>query len=144
MNQARVICRKGKLSTGAEQRPHASVRVTHFSRDRLCDAMDPPGSSVPGILWARILQWAAVPTSRGSSRPRDGICISRVSYIAGGFFTTEPPGKPTQRSDLRKCEKDVNRMEPANVGRKARPVTMGGSDSGLPPQSTHGHWTPVN
>ena len=35
----------------------------------LCDLMDcsPPGSSVHGILQARILQWAAIPSSRGSS-----------------------------------------------------------------------------
>ena len=35
----------------------------------LCDPMDGslPGSSVHGILWARILQWVAMPSSRGSS-----------------------------------------------------------------------------
>ena len=35
----------------------------------LCDAMDssPPGSSVYGILQARILEWVAIPFSRGSS-----------------------------------------------------------------------------
>ena len=35
----------------------------------LCDLMDcsPPGSSVPGILQARILAWVAMPSSRGSS-----------------------------------------------------------------------------
>ena len=35
----------------------------------LCDPMDcsPPGSSVHGILQARILKWAAIPFSRGSS-----------------------------------------------------------------------------
>ena len=39
----------------------------------LCDPMDssPAGSSVPGILQARILEWVAMPSSRGSSRPRD-------------------------------------------------------------------------
>ena len=39
----------------------------------LCDPMDcrPPGSSVHGILQARILEWVAVPFSRGSSQPRD-------------------------------------------------------------------------
>ena len=38
----------------------------------LCDLMDccPPGSSVHGILQARILEWVAIPSSRGSSRPR--------------------------------------------------------------------------
>lgn len=35
-------------------------------------------------------------------------------------------------------------QEAANVGRKARAVTTGGSDGGLQPQSTHGHWTPAS
>ena len=39
----------------------------------------PPGSPVHGILQARILEWAAIPFSRGSSQPRDRICISYVS-----------------------------------------------------------------
>ena len=63
---------------------------------RLCDPMDcsPPGSSVHGILQARILEWVAIPSSRGSSWPRDQTHISWLSCIAGGFSTTEPPGKP--------------------------------------------------
>ena len=48
----------------------------------------PPGSSVHGISQARILQWVAMPSSRGSFRPRDWTYISYVSCIAGGFFTT--------------------------------------------------------
>ena len=57
-----------------------------------CDPMDcsPPGSSVHGIFQA-ILELIAIFSSRVSSPPRDGACIS---YISGGFFTTEPPGKP--------------------------------------------------
>ena len=51
----------------------------------------PPGSSVHGILQARILKWVAISSSRGSSRPMDR---TRVSWIAGRFFTTESPGKP--------------------------------------------------
>ena len=43
-----------------------------------------PVSSVHGILHARILEWVAIPFSRGSSQPRDKI---QVSLIAGGFFT---------------------------------------------------------
>ena len=39
---------------------------------------------VHGILQARILEWIAVPFSRGSSQPRDQ---TQVSLIAGGFFT---------------------------------------------------------
>ena len=61
----------------------------------VCDPMDgsPSGSSVHGILQARILEWVAISSSRGSSQPRDQTCISCVSCIAGGFFTTEPEGK---------------------------------------------------
>ena len=52
----------------------------------LCDPMDckPPGSSVHGILQARILEWVAISLSRGSSWPRDR---TQDSCIAGGFFT---------------------------------------------------------
>ena len=44
----------------------------------LCDAMDcsPPGSSVHGILQARILEWAAIPFSRVSSPSRDQTRVS--------------------------------------------------------------------
>ena len=45
------------------------------------------GSSVHGIFQARILEWVAISSSRGSSQPRDQIHISCVSCIAGGFFT---------------------------------------------------------
>ena len=49
----------------------------------LCDPMDcsPPGSSFHGFLQARILEWVAVPFSRGSSRPRDQTHVSYVSCI---------------------------------------------------------------
>ena len=48
----------------------------------LSNPMDcsPPGSSVNGILQARILEWAAMPSSRRSSQPRDP---TEVSHIAG-------------------------------------------------------------
>ena len=47
----------------------------------VCDLMDygPPGSSVHGILQARTLEWVAMPSSRGSSPPRDRTHISYVS-----------------------------------------------------------------
>ena len=44
----------------------------------------PPGSSVQGILQAKILEWVAMPFSRGSSRPRDR---TWVSPSAGRFST---------------------------------------------------------
>ena len=53
----------------------------------------PPISS-PGILQARILEWVAISSSRGSSWPRDQTHIPCVSRIVGGFFTAVPLGKP--------------------------------------------------
>ena len=51
-----------------------------------CDPMDYslPGSSVHGILQARILEWVAISFSRGSSLPKNQ---TQVSCIAGRFFT---------------------------------------------------------
>ena len=51
-----------------------------WSCPTLCDPMDcsPPGSSVHGIFQARILEWVVMPSSRGSSYPRDW---TRVSYV---------------------------------------------------------------
>ena len=59
----------------------------------LCSPVDcsPPGFSVHGILQARILEWFAMPSSRGSSQPRDQ---TWVSHIAGGFFTIWDTVKP--------------------------------------------------
>ena len=54
--------------------------LSRFSCVQLCDPMDcsPPGTSVHGILQARILDWVAISFSGVSSRHRDG---SRVSYV---------------------------------------------------------------
>ena len=49
-----------------------------------------PSSSVHSISQARILEWVAISSSRGSSQARDG---AHVSALAGGVFTTEPPAK---------------------------------------------------
>ena len=63
------------------------VKVKSLSSVRtLCNPVDcsPPGSSIHGILQARILEWTAIPFSRGSSWLRDQ---TRVSCFAGRFFT---------------------------------------------------------
>ena len=52
----------------------------------------PQGSSVHGILQARMLEWVTMPSSRGSSRPRDQTPSPVSPALAGSFFTTEPPG----------------------------------------------------
>ena len=62
----------------------------------LCNPLgcNPPGPSVHGIFQASILEWVAMPSSRGSSLPRDR---SHVSCTAGRFFTAEPLGKLTSQ-----------------------------------------------
>ena len=62
------------------------------SSPTFCDPVDcsPPGSSVHGILQERILEWTAIPFSRGSSQPRDQ---TQVSCIAGRLFTIWATGK---------------------------------------------------
>ena len=49
----------------------------------ICDPMNcaPPGSSVHGISQARILEWVAISSSRGSSQPRNQTCVSCVSCV---------------------------------------------------------------
>ena len=68
--------------------------VQSFSYVRLfCEPMDcsPPGFSLHGISQARMLEWLPFPSPGESSRPRNHTCMS---CWGGGFFTTEPPGKP--------------------------------------------------
>ena len=61
----------------------------------LCDPMDcsPPGFSVHGILQARILEWAAMPSSRGSFWPSDWTCVSCLLCWQTGSVPLAPPGK---------------------------------------------------
>ena len=54
-----------------------------------------PDSSVHGILQARILEWVAI----SFSFPDPGIEPTSLA-LAGGFFTTEPPGKPMYMGGL--------------------------------------------
>ena len=71
----------------------------------LCDLVDCslPGSSVHGILQARILEWIAMPSSRRSSRPRDRTLDSVSPALAGGFFTRWATGKPSKLWVSTKC-----------------------------------------
>ena len=70
-----------------ESASRACVRAQSLrSCPTLCHPIDcgPPGSSVHGILQVRVLAWVAMPSSRGSSQPRDQ---THISCIAGRFFT---------------------------------------------------------
>ena len=62
----------------------------------LCNPMNCnlPGFSVHGILQTRILEWVAMPSSRGSPQLRDQIHVSSVSCIGGSSLSLAPPGKP--------------------------------------------------
>ena len=62
----------------------------------LCHPMDcsPPGSSVHGILQARMLEWVAIPFCRGSSQQRDR---TWVSWIADSLY------HPSHQRELNGC-----------------------------------------
>ena len=68
------------------------------SRPTLCNPMDCnlPGSSVHGILQARILEWVAISSSRGSSQSGDQTCVSMSPALAGGSLPLRQAGKPTR------------------------------------------------
>ena len=82
---------KGRRSSHLPQLPwsqlvHHCVCVCAMSLQScpaVCDPVDcsPPGSSVHGVLQARVLEWVFTSSSRGSSRPRDGTRVSHVSCI---------------------------------------------------------------
>ena len=81
-----------------------------------CSPLDSP---VHGILQARILEWVAIPFSRGSSDP--GI-EPRSPPLQADSFLSEPPGKP---SPLRKPFEEVNGFSKAGCCyRNSRPVSF--------------------
>ena len=85
LHQYRVWIEKVKLSPGlVEMKVKVLVAQPCLT---LCNPVDcsPPGSSVHRIFHARMLEWVAMPSSRGSSQPRDQ---TQVSHIAGRFFTS--------------------------------------------------------
>ena len=74
---------QGLVSTWWRLLAHPCMHAHRFSRVRLWDPVNhsSPGSSVHGILQARILEWVTVLSSRGSSWSRDWTCASYVSCI---------------------------------------------------------------
>ena len=91
---------QGKERGGQIERPALTyVHCCAKSCPTHCDPVDcsPPGSSVHGVLQARILEWVAISFSRGSSQPRDQ---AEVSCLAGRFFTLWATGKPMYISTL--------------------------------------------
>ena len=84
--QRQALSFLAELGLGDDQMSHrVKVKVTQLC-PTLCDPMDCslPGSSVHGILQARILEWVAMPFSRESSQSRD---LTWVLHNASRFFT---------------------------------------------------------
>ena len=83
-----AVINRGRCRTPIHQVSGLEVKWSEVAQScpTLCDPIDCslPGSSVPGILQARILEWVAISFSRRSSQPRDR---TRVSHIAGRRFT---------------------------------------------------------
>ena len=79
--------------------PNTSWVLSQLSCPTLCDPRDctPPGSSVYGVLQARILEWVAMPFSRRSSPPRDP---TQVSALQTDALPSEPPGLVTEVNAL--------------------------------------------
>ena len=82
------------LQLGRENHSPVSVGASSVVSNS-CNSMDYslPVSSVQGVFQARKLEWVAISFSRGSSWSRDRTCVSSISCLAGGIFTTEPPWK---------------------------------------------------
>ena len=107
--------------------PHPPV-----SCPTLCDPVgcSPPGSSVHGILQARILEWVAMSFSRGSSWPRDQT-LGLISCIAGRFFTIWV---------TREAHKEVSKVR---LGTFSRDLTAHCTTSQPGRSSGRQHWIPV-
>ena len=69
----------------------------------LCDPLDrgPLGFPAHGISQARILEWAAFSSSKGSSWPRGRTQVSCVSWVAGKFFTLSHLRSPQRKYTVR-------------------------------------------
>ena len=70
--------------------------LSHLSCLTLCDPMDHslPGSSVHGILQARILEWVVISFSRVSFQPKDWTHVSCLLHSQGGSLLPVSPGEP--------------------------------------------------
>ena len=74
---------------------------SHQSCPTLCSPTDGgrPGSSVHGILQAKILEWVAMVSSRGFSQPlRDELSSLMSPALAGGFFTISATWEAQQKA----------------------------------------------
>ena len=73
---------------------YGAQSLSHVQFFAISWTVAPPGSSVPGILQARILEWVVISFSRGFPNPGIEPISSASPELAGRFFITEPPEKP--------------------------------------------------
>ena len=112
----------GRTADGAERSVKDSVLnecVCAQLCPTLCDPTNcgPPGSSVHGILQARILEWVAVPSSRGSSRPRDRTQVSCISCFVRQVLYHQ---RHRDSALLKGINKYLEFTEQENLGSKTR------------------------
>ena len=80
-----------------------------------------PCSSVHGIFQAGILEWVAMPSSRGSSYPGIKPASFASVGLAGRFFTTVPPGKPVTKYSVQFSRSVVSDSLQPHESQHARP-----------------------
>ena len=102
----------------------------------LCDPMDcnPSGPSVHGTIQARILEWVAISSLRGSPWPRDGTYVSSISFWQVSFYHLSHQGSLPRGSTRKEAHSGSgggfiakfvsNSLPPRNVAWQA-PLSMG-------------------
>ena len=94
-----------------------------------------PGSSVPGILQAKILEWVAISFSRGSSWPRDQ---TRISSIVSRCFTIWATREVITNLECTLNSRDVTLPTKAHlVKAMIFPIVMSGCESGNIKKAEH-------
>ena len=92
---------------------HACI-LSCFSRVWLCDPIDcsPPGSSVHGILQARILKWITMPSSRGIfPTQRWKLCLLHLLYWQAGSLPLVPSGKHGNHNQKSRIDRHKKRRK---------------------------------
>ena len=89
----------GERAGKSEPQSVCVCMLSHFSRVQLFTTLWTVACQAPlsmGILQAKILEWVAMPSSRGSSWPRDRTCISHIHLLhwQAGSLPLVLPGKP--------------------------------------------------
>ena len=94
-NNILMIAEGTRIAIGLHKTIYVCLLACSYSLNRvqLCDPMDcsPPGSSVHGNLQETILEWGGMPSSRGSSQPRDRTHVLCLLHRQAGSLPLAPP-----------------------------------------------------